>query len=94
METSVVEGQPGSRRASRALRALLVESLKQVCGAENLQPDAEIESAAEAIVAVMDGLQIQWLLDPEAVDLAGSTAFAIEAILAAVVSPRERKAIL
>ena len=71
-----------------------MESLKQVCGAENLQPEAEIESAAEAIVAVMDGLQIQRLLDPEAVDLAGSTAFAIEAILAAVVSPRERKAIL
>jgi len=58
-----------------------------VCGPENLRPEAEI-------VAVMDGLQIQWLLDPEAVDLAGSTAFAIEAILAAVVSPRERKVIL
>src|ERR1019366_1375952 len=34
----------------QGLRALLVESLKQVCGAENLQPEAEIESAAEAIV--------------------------------------------
>jgi hypothetical protein len=42
----------------------------------------------------MDGLQIQWLLDPGAVDLAGSTAFAIEAILAAVVRPPDLPAIL
>ena len=94
---SVTDAHPGQawfQARFQGLRALLVESLKQVCGPENLRPEAEIESAAEAIVAVMDGLQIQWLLDPEAVDLAGSTAFAIEAILAAVVSPRERKAIL
>ena len=69
-------------------------SVKEVCGPENLRPDAEIESAAQAIVAVMDGLQIQWLLDPEAVDLAGSTAFAIRAILAAVVRRRDLPAIL
>jgi BetI-type transcriptional repressor, C-terminal len=73
---------------------LLVESLKQVCGPENLRSEAEIESAAEAIVAVVDGLQIQWLLDPEAVDLAGSTAFTIEAILAAVVRPLDGPTIL
>lgn len=71
-----------------------LRSLRQVCGPENLRPEAEIEAAAEAIVAVMDALQIQWLLDPEAVDLAGSTAFAIEAILAAVVRPRDLPAVL
>ena len=94
---SVTDAHPGQawfQERYQGLRAILVESLKQVCGSENLRPEAEIESAAEAIVAVMDGLQIQWLLDPEAVDLAGSTAFAIEAILAAVVSPRERKAVV
>jgi AcrR family transcriptional regulator len=89
---SVTDAHPGQdwfQARFQGLRALLVQSLKQVCGPENLRPDTEIESAAEAIVAVMDGLQIQWLLDPEAVDLAGSTAFAIEAILAAVVRPRD-----
>ena len=94
---SVTDAHPGQawfQERFQGLRALLVESLKEVCGPENLRPDAEIESAAEAIVAVMDGLQIQWLLDPEAVDLAGSTAFAIEAILAAVVRRRDLPAIL
>ena len=94
---SVTDAHPGQawfQERFQGLRALLVESLKEVCRPENLRPDAEIESAAEAIVAVMDGLQIQWLLDPEAVDLAGSTAFAIEAILAAVVRRRDLPAIL
>jgi hypothetical protein len=36
----------------------------------------------------MDGLQIQWLLDPTAVDLGRASEFAIEAIVAAVVEPR------
>jgi hypothetical protein len=35
----------------------------------------------------MDGLQVQWLLDPGAVDLARATEFAIEAIVSAVLSP-------
>jgi len=94
---SVTDAHPGQawfQARFQGLRALLVESLKQVCGPENLRPEAEIESAAEAIVAVMDGLQIQWLLDPEAVDLAGSTAFTIEAILAAVVRPLDVPSIL
>ncbi|GAA3913601.1 hypothetical protein BKA10_000307 [Microbacterium invictum] len=36
----------------------------------------------------MDGLQVQWLLDPTAVDLGRSSQLAIEAILAAVLDPR------
>src|SRR3954468_13218708 len=40
------------------------------------------DCAASAIIAVMDGLQVQWLLD-EDVDLPVATKFAIEAILAA-----------
>jgi hypothetical protein len=31
----------------------------------------------------MDGLQLQWLLDPDAVDLAEATRFSIESILTA-----------
>jgi AcrR family transcriptional regulator len=94
---SVTDAHPGQawfQARFRGLRDLLAESLKQVCGPENLRPDSDIEAAAEAIIAVMDGLQIQWLLDPAEIDLAGSTAFAIEAILAAVVIPREGPAIL
>lgn len=94
---SVTDAHPGQawfQARFRGLRALLTESLVLVCGSENLRPAADLEAAAEAIIAVMDGLQIQWLLDPDAVDLAGSTAFAIEAILTAVVVPRNAPAIL
>ncbi len=34
----------------------------------------------------MDGLQTQWLLDPDSVDLAGATRFAIESMLASAVA--------
>ena len=39
----------------------------------------------------MDGLQNQWLLDPDAVDLADSTAFAIDAILEAARATARRR---
>lgn len=36
----------------------------------------------------MDGLQVQWLLDPTQVDLGRTSQFAIEAIAAAVLRPQ------
>lgn len=35
-----------------------------------LQPDVDCLGAARSLVALMDGLQIQWLLDPGGVDMA------------------------
>ena len=46
-----------------------------------------VERAA-AILAVMDGLQVQWLLDPTAFELGRASEVAIEAIAAAVLDPR------
>lgn len=45
--------------------------------------------AASAIIGVMDGLQVQWLLD-EDVDLPVATQFAIEAILTAALAGADR----
>lgn len=39
-------------------------------------------AAATAIIAVMDGLQVQWLLDSEAVDMAAVTGLVIDAVVA------------
>ncbi|WP_067607211.1 TetR/AcrR family transcriptional regulator [Nocardiopsis listeri] len=39
-------------------------------------------SAATAILAAMDGLQVQWLLDPEAVEMATVTELVIDALVA------------
>ncbi len=47
------------------------------------------DCAASAIIGVMDGLQVQWLLDDD-VDLPTSTQFAIEAILAAALLGDDR----
>ncbi|MEE2041532.1 TetR/AcrR family transcriptional regulator [Nocardiopsis sp. CT-R113] len=39
-------------------------------------------AAAAAVIAVMDGLQVQWLLDPDAVDMASVTGLVIDALVA------------
>jgi hypothetical protein len=31
--------------------------------------DPEVRDDASALIALMDGLQVQWLLDPDAVDM-------------------------
>ncbi len=41
-------------------------------------------AAAAAVIAVMDGLQVQWLLDPGAVDMAQVTDTVIDALVAAL----------
>ncbi|WP_159941712.1 MULTISPECIES: TetR/AcrR family transcriptional regulator [unclassified Nocardiopsis] len=40
------------------------------------------QAAAAAVIAVMDGLQVQWLLDSEAVDMAAVTRLVIDALVA------------
>lgn len=81
---SVTDGHPAQewfRERYRKLRQEVGDALVEVAG----KPvDEEVVADATAsILAVMDGLQIQWLLDPERVDLARATGFAIEAVLAA-----------
>lgn len=54
-----------------------------------LGEDAEIDDqiirhASAAILAAMDGLQYQWILEPEAFDLGPATKFAINAIVDSV----------
>lgn len=51
-------------------------------------PNAEV--IASTIIGVMDGVQIQWLLDPDSVDLVEATTFAIEAILASAIDRANR----
>ena len=61
------------------LRAYIEDALRIVCG-PTLPADVRT-NAATSIIGVMDGIQLQWLLDKEAVDLPEATRFAIEAIL-------------
>jgi AcrR family transcriptional regulator len=82
---SVTEGHPAQeyfRDRYEGLRALVTEALAEACELGETRPDLNLEEAASAIIAVMDGLQVQWLLTPESVDMAATTDRVISALLA------------
>jgi len=86
---SVTDGHPAKdwfRARYTQLRGEVRDALRSVCSDDDPPSDAAVDDAAASILAVMDGLQVQWLLDRDEVDLARASAFAIEAILAAAVS--------
>jgi AcrR family transcriptional regulator len=76
------------------LRAEVGRALLEVCDPDDPPTKRDLDVAAAGILAVMDGLQVQWLLAPDDVDLAPATAFAIEAILAASVAGRKTSPLL
>lgn len=67
------------------LRREIREAFERICTERGIEEPATVDRAAAAILAVMDGLQVQWLLDPANVELAETSAFAIEALVRAVV---------
>lgn len=94
---SVTDDHPAKdwfRTRYTQLRAEVGEALREVCDPDDPPLEQDVAAAAAAVLAVMDGLQIQWLLDPDTVDLAHASAFAIEAILASAVAGRKRTRLL
>ncbi|MGH1563978.1 TetR/AcrR family transcriptional regulator [Mumia sp. DW29H23] len=86
---SVTEGHPAQdsfRDRFTHLRGLITQALSDACPDEP-PSDAELDAAASSIIAVMDGLQIQWLLDPEHVDMPYAVALVVDALLARLGSP-------
>ncbi|MFJ8469966.1 TetR family transcriptional regulator [Streptomyces swartbergensis] len=82
---SVTQGHPAQeyfRERYAGLRAFVTEALAEASELGETQPDLDIEEAATAIIAVMDGLQIQWLLAPDSVNMAAVTDRVINALLA------------
>ena len=57
-------------RYTRVL-GLTREAFERAAEDGQLRPGIDCASAARTLIALMDGLQIQWLLDPEGVDMAG-----------------------
>jgi AcrR family transcriptional regulator len=81
---SVTEGHPAQdyfRDRYTGLRTFVTDALAEACELGETRPDLNLEDAANAIIAVMDGLQIQWLLAPDSVDMAASTERVIDALL-------------
>jgi AcrR family transcriptional regulator len=69
------------------LRREVTAAFHELCAQEGVRDPDTIAEAAAAILAVMDGLQLQWLLHPEIVELGGASEFAIQAIVNAVLRP-------
>ncbi len=67
---SVTAGHPAQsyfRDRLTGLRDKIAGVLAEVTDRE--ADDSEVRDSASALIALMDGLQVQWLLDPDAVDM-------------------------
>ncbi|MGB3441088.1 MAG: helix-turn-helix domain-containing protein [Actinophytocola sp.] len=81
---SVTENHPAQewfRDRFAVLRTDLADALDDACDAGTPVSRAELERGAAVLVAVMDGLQVQWLLDPNAVDMPATVRATIDALL-------------
>jgi AcrR family transcriptional regulator len=79
---SVTDGHPAQeyfRGRTAALREKLVGVLREF--AHDGVGGDELVRAANALIAVMDGLQVQWLLDPDAVDMPGTVAMVMDEVI-------------
>jgi len=86
---AVTRDNPGHqffRDRFTGLRELVLAELRTIQNPAAPLTEADLVNAASSIIAVMDGLQVQWLIDPELVDLGEATAFAIQAIVDRVVA--------
>lgn len=87
---SVTDDHPGReffQKRYETLRAEVAHAFAVACAERGITEPATVAYASTSILAVMDGLQVQWLLDPAALDLGRASEFAIEAIVASVLQP-------
>ncbi|UED88325.1 TetR/AcrR family transcriptional regulator; helix-turn-helix transcriptional regulator [Streptomyces profundus] len=89
---SVTEGHPAQeyfRSRYEGLRAMVITALEEAAEVGELPPTRELPELASAIIAVMDGLQVQWLLDQSTVDMARATDRVITALIGVPLPPEE-----
>lgn len=87
---SVTDDHPGReyfQKRYETLRGEVAHAFEVVCAEHGVTAPETVDLASASVLAVMDGLQVQWLLDPDAVDLGRASEFAIEAIVDSVISP-------
>lgn len=69
------------------LRKDVTEAFELLCEQEGVADRSAVAAASASILAVMDGLQLQWLLAPDAVELGEASELAIRAIVNGVIRP-------
>jgi len=73
MGESAGEAHPASqwfRERYPRRRDNLAAALRAGIDRGQIRPDTDCDAVATEIIAMMDGLQVQWLLNPERVDMA------------------------
>lgn len=87
---SVTDGHPAReffQKRFRILRSDVRDAFEELCEQEGVTDRSTIDTACASILGVMDGLQLQWLLDPTSIDLGEASEFAITAIVNGVLHP-------
>ena len=87
---SVTDNHPGREYFEdryTTLRREVTDAFMVLCAQEGVTDTDTIAMAAAGILAVMDGLQLQWLLHRDVVDLGAASEFAIRAIVNGVLHP-------
>jgi AcrR family transcriptional regulator len=82
---AVTAGHPAAPWAVqryRELRKGMADGLRGGIAAGEYRADVDVDQLARQIIAVMDGLQLQWLLDPEEVDMAADFRAYIDDLIA------------
>lgn len=62
--------------------AFVQNSLEHAAAVGDLRPDVDPAQAARCVLALMDGLQIQWLYDRDSVDMAAQVRHYVQSLLA------------
>ncbi|MCI1219536.1 MAG: TetR/AcrR family transcriptional regulator [Bifidobacterium sp.] len=87
---SVTDNNPGREDfANRydALRGEITDALIDIAKERKATINiAEAERASSAIIGLLDGVQLQWLLEPDKVDLVKSSEYGVRKIVASVFS--------
>ena len=60
---------------------LILTALETADANGQLRPDVDLRSAARTMIALMDGLQVQWLLHREDVDMASDLRRYVQSLL-------------
>ncbi|WP_136055377.1 TetR/AcrR family transcriptional regulator [Microbacterium sp. K24] len=87
---SVTDDHPGRdyfEERYTTLRREVTAAFHELCAQEGVDDPQSIAAASAAILAVMDGLQLQWLLHPGEIELGAASEYAIRAIVNGVLHP-------
>ncbi|GAA4097483.1 TetR/AcrR family transcriptional regulator [Nonomuraea soli] len=77
-------GHEWARERYRRLRGWVGDALRKGIAAGEFRADIDTEAHADRLIAMMDGLQTQWLIDPERVDMAAVFRGYVDDLIAAL----------